>query len=76
MVGYALPLRRRHDGTMSTWQTASWSFRSPHMFLVPGDSPMGYRLPLDSLVWEAPEKADRLLELDPFAPRDPLPASV
>ena len=39
------------------------------MFLVPGDSPMGYRLPLDSLLWEVPEKVDTLLELDPFAPR-------
>jgi uncharacterized protein (DUF2126 family) len=74
VVGYALPLRRRHDGTTSTWQTGPWTVRGQHLYLLPGDSPMGYRLPLDSLLWEPAEKVDRLLELDPFAPRGPLPS--
>ena len=59
VVGYALPLRRRHDGTTSTWQTGPWFLRSQHLFLLPGDSPMGFRLPLDSLLWETPDKVDR-----------------
>jgi uncharacterized protein (DUF2126 family) len=43
------------------------------MYLIPGDSPMGYRLPLDSLPWVAEEQAPRLYERDPFDARAPLP---
>ena len=46
-----------------------------NLFLLPGDSPMGYRLPLDSLPWAAPEDLEPLVELDPFAPRAPLAAA-
>ena len=35
------------------WRSGPWFFRSEHMFLIPGDSPMGYRLPLDCLPWVA-----------------------
>ena len=45
------------------------------MFLLPGDSPMGLRLPLDALVWEKPELRQPLLDADPFAPRSALPGS-
>ena len=56
-VGYALPLKRSDglDGVPalegSRWQTGPWFFRDERMYLHPGDSPMGYRLPLDSLPW-------------------------
>lgn len=43
------------------------------MYLVPGDSPMGYRLPLDSLPWASRGDYPYLVERDPFAPRDALP---
>jgi uncharacterized protein (DUF2126 family)/transglutaminase-like putative cysteine protease len=54
-VGYALPLRWDEDG--GSWQTDVWTFRRKRLFLIPGDSPMGYRLPLDSLPWK--EEAER-----------------
>jgi uncharacterized protein (DUF2126 family)/transglutaminase-like putative cysteine protease len=44
-VGYALPLRKWEGA----WQTCEWSFKRRHMFLIPGDSPMGLRLPLDRI---------------------------
>lgn len=45
-AGYALPLGR---STMSTWMSGDWAFRRGHLFLIPGDAPLGLRLPLDSI---------------------------
>ena len=36
------------------WATGPWFLRGERLYLVPGDSPMGLRLPLDSLPWAAP----------------------
>ena len=36
-----------------TWESGPWFLRHEHMYLMPGDSPMGFRLPLDSLPWVA-----------------------
>ncbi|OAD19026.1 transglutaminase [Candidatus Thiomargarita nelsonii] len=47
-TGYCLPLRKHDDGK---WQSSSWTFRRGKMYLIQGDSPMGLRLPLDSLPW-------------------------
>ncbi|MDN3922278.1 DUF2126 domain-containing protein [Roseateles violae] len=76
-VGYALPLA--HDG--SRWRSGPWQFRDPgegegsgRMYLHPGDSPMGYRLPLDALTWLRPEDRQQVIEQDPFAPRAALAA--
>ena len=44
------------------------------MFLLPGDSPMGLRLPLDSLPWYASDDSQGWQERDPLAPRGPLPS--
>jgi len=43
------------------------------MFLLPGDSPMGLRLPLDSLLWQPPAEHQIPHPRDPFAPEDALP---
>ncbi|WP_447553616.1 transglutaminase family protein [Vreelandella sp. EE22] len=48
VVGYALPLR--HSMTQShRWETERWPLKRDHLYLVPGDSPMGLRLPLFAL---------------------------
>lgn len=62
-VGWVLPLGRGADG----WRTERWTLRRGHLFLVPGDSPIGLRLPLASLGpgAPAPAPADRDRELDP-----------
>jgi uncharacterized protein (DUF2126 family)/transglutaminase-like putative cysteine protease len=74
IVGYALPLRREYytDGT-SAWESSAWFFRPEQMYLIPGDSPMGLRLPLDSIPWVSESEYPRIYEQDPMAPRSRLP---
>jgi uncharacterized protein (DUF2126 family)/transglutaminase-like putative cysteine protease len=74
VVGYTLPIRRV-GGRDGRWATGRWFLRDERLYLVPGDSPMGLRLPLDSLPWSAPGDRLTIDELDPFAPRAPLPAA-
>ncbi|HDR9507998.1 IMP dehydrogenase [Burkholderia cepacia] len=79
VVGYVLPVKRTDDESGldgPRWQTGPWFFRDERMYLVPGDSPMGYRLPLDSLPWAARADHPYLVERDPFAPRDALPEAA
>ena len=46
-AGFVLPLARAP--LEGTWLCDRWEFRRGHLFLIPGDSPMGLRLPLRSL---------------------------
>ena len=74
-VGYALPLRCEAAGPGlrgRRWVSGPWLFRDARMYLVPGDSAMGWRLPLDSLPWATPNDRRTELSPDPFAPRAPL----
>ena len=50
-VGYAVPLVRRAD--RAGWLTACWALRREQLFLLPGDGPMGVRLPLSSIAGSA-----------------------
>ena len=50
-VGFALPLR--WDKKQNRWQSGPWEFDSDTMYLSPGGSPMGLRLPLTQLSWKA-----------------------
>jgi uncharacterized protein (DUF2126 family) len=43
VVSYVLPLQ------YGSWKSGPWPFRDGRMFLLPGDSPAGLRLPLESL---------------------------
>ncbi|HSD87047.1 MAG TPA: transglutaminase family protein [Kofleriaceae bacterium] len=45
VVGWVLPLAQGAQA----WLTEAWHFRRGHLFLLPGDSPVGLRLPLGSL---------------------------
>jgi uncharacterized protein (DUF2126 family)/transglutaminase-like putative cysteine protease len=70
VVGYVLPLR--HAGGTTPWITGPWLLRAARLYLFPGDSPMGLRLPLDSLPWSAESDRIEVFERDPFAPRPAL----
>ncbi len=80
VIGYVLPLQPLQSSSPSLsgnrWTTGPWFFRDERLYLVPGDSPMGFRLPLDSLPWVTKTDYPYLIEQDPFTPRDPLPSQA
>ncbi len=73
VVGYVLPLRRGFGYENAPWVTGPWFFRAERMYLFPGDSPMGYRLPLDSLPWLAESDDLEVHAQDVTEARSPLP---
>ncbi len=71
-IGHVLPVARTPDG--SRWQTGSWFLRQERCYLIPGDSPLGYRLPLDSQPWVAEGDYPFIHAPDPSQNFAPLPA--
>ncbi|MDO8249793.1 MAG: transglutaminase family protein [Rhodoferax sp.] len=76
VAGYVLPLKvaEKTNPEGPLWTTGSWFLRDERMYLMPGDSPMGLRLPLDSLPWVSESDYPYLIEQDPSAPRSGLAA--
>ncbi|NCA70319.1 MAG: transglutaminase family protein [Sphingobacteriia bacterium] len=72
IAGYVLPLRWWGLGTMGGWTSGRWTFRDGTLFLIPGDSPMGFRLPLDALPYLPESALEPLPERNPFEPVEPL----
>lgn len=72
-TGFVLPLE--WDAEQEAWKSALWTFRRGRMSLVPGGSPMGFRMPLDSLPKAPPDsdKEEALLEASPLEPVTALP---
>ncbi|WNB77205.1 transglutaminase family protein [Methylomonas koyamae] len=69
-VGYALPLHWRYKNR--SWNSALWSFRRGEMYLLPGDSAMGLRLPLNSLPWVPFERREQPVERSLYDSVEPL----
>ncbi len=67
-VGFVMPLHPSADG--DGWGTTTWNLRRNRLYLTPGDSPIGLRLPLDSLTW-SPLPVE--FERSPFELRGELP---
>jgi uncharacterized protein (DUF2126 family)/transglutaminase-like putative cysteine protease len=70
--GYVLPISRRHEAHGPVWQSSAWTTRRDRLYLMPGDSPIGYRLPLASLPWVDAASYPYIYEQDPFDERAPL----
>ncbi len=73
VVGHALPILRANWLPDQPWKSTQWQLRTERLMLIPGDSPMGYRLPLESLPWATPSEAVQIVEQDPTERRGPLP---
>ncbi len=67
-VGYVLPVEKG----LTRWLSEHWKTRSGQLYLLPGDSAIGFRLPLNSLPY-VPEQARSFVPPpDPFAPLPPV----
>ena len=64
-TGYVLPLA--FSAKTDRWMSNAWAFRTAKMMLIPGDSPVGLRLPLGAL----PVVPAKLAEAHIFPPRSP-----
>jgi uncharacterized protein (DUF2126 family) len=69
IAGHVLPIRRSDSGD---WQSGPWFLRADRCYLVPGDSPIGYRLPLDAQPWVATRDRPWTGPPDPAQPFPPL----
>ena len=77
-TGFVLPIQRlpaqrwnAPDGPR--WSSEVWRLRRGKLFLLPGDSPVGFRLPLSALPFIAPEDYPHVIPQDPLEARSPLP---
>jgi len=68
-AGYVLPLQPWQG---RAWRSCRWPLRSERLYLLPGDSPLGLRLPLHSLPGQQDPERPPWFAQDPMAPRDPL----
>jgi uncharacterized protein (DUF2126 family)/transglutaminase-like putative cysteine protease len=74
-VGMVLPLQYRWWDASPRWQSGHWVVRTEELFLLPGDSPMGFRLPIQSLIYEkAPGYPVTYFEADPMVALAELPS--
>ncbi|TWU39000.1 hypothetical protein Q31b_40800 [Novipirellula aureliae] len=73
-IGFVLPLRRAWWQARPGWISGRWPIRSEKLYLIPGDSPIGLRLPISTLPSDTAAKgAFYSSPADPFASRPPLP---
>ncbi len=74
VVGHVLPLAR--DNAERAWISGPWFLRRERCYLLPGDSPLGYRLPLESQPWVRAVDYPYVHAADPSVVRAPLAATA
>ena len=70
--GFVLPIQR-WNADAARWKSERWKLRRGNLFLMPGDSPLGLRLPIASLPYIPPDDYPYVVEQDPLEPREELP---
>ena len=71
-AGFVLPVQRLNAQAGQTWLSEVWRTRRGRLYLIPGESPLGFRLRLQSLPYIPPINYPQLVPTDPFAERPPL----
>ncbi|SEJ52342.1 Uncharacterized conserved protein, DUF2126 family [Pseudooceanicola nitratireducens] len=71
-AGYVLPIQR-WQAKASKWRSELWKPRRGNLYLIPGDSPVGFRLPLGALPHIAPAHYPYSYPADPTVDRGALP---
>jgi uncharacterized protein (DUF2126 family)/transglutaminase-like putative cysteine protease len=75
-VAYVLPVQawNARDGSRR-WRTEKWTARRGRLYLMPGDSPAGFRLPIQSLPFVPALAYPHVVSGDPTRSLDPLVAA-
>lgn len=68
--GVVIPIERGEGD--KTWNSSLWPMKRDQIVLIPGDSPMGLRLPLNDLPLLSEEDQPQPIQRDPFEKREPL----
>jgi uncharacterized protein (DUF2126 family)/transglutaminase-like putative cysteine protease len=71
-AGFTLPLEWNYWN--SKWRSSKWLLKRDYLFLMPGNSPIGLRLPLTSLPKLSKEKEPQEVERSLFEELSPLPS--
>ncbi|RYY04805.1 MAG: transglutaminase family protein [Gammaproteobacteria bacterium] len=72
-TGFVLPIEWNYQ--YKQWQTGGWKLRTGELMLIPGDSPLGLRLPLNSVGFPEKEYDRYQPESDPIEEKPPLKAA-
>jgi uncharacterized protein (DUF2126 family) len=70
--GFVLPIQR-WNADAGRWRSERWKLRRGNLFLTPGDSPLGLRLPISSLPHIPADEYPYIVEQDPLDQREALP---
>ncbi|MEB3831553.1 transglutaminase family protein [Phormidium sp. CCY1219] len=72
IAAYALPLIWVSHNGKEGWRSCLWEPPRDRLVLIPGDSPAGYRLPLDRMSWVPDSELQTEAPLHPDASKQPL----
>ncbi|MGA3302633.1 MAG: transglutaminase family protein [Methylovirgula sp.] len=72
-AGFVLPVQRWNASDQRRWISDKWAFRRGRLYLIPGDSPVGFRLPIGSLPHIPKSSYPFIVPQDTMDERGPLP---